>query len=185
MIRRRSGNAFACLQAVVAAALLSAGLCAGVHAQEQPVTSSVSNLNAEQAARAEALGKKLKCMCGGCEEAAAMCTHSGGDYAGPCDNAKAELAEINQMVARGDSDDQVLQNFVKEYGPTVLIEPPKQGFSLLAWVMPVALPLIAILLVWGVVQRWREKNQLAPAGGPAIDPALLARAHHESGASDE
>jgi cytochrome c-type biogenesis protein CcmH len=142
-------------------------------------------LNAQQAARGQALGKRMKCMCGGCDDAAGMCTHSGGSFAGPCDTAKAELKEVDARVARGESDDLISQDFVQEYGPTVLVEPPKRGFSWLAWIMPVAFPIIAVLLVWGVVQRWRERAALTLAGGPPIDPELLARAHRESGDSDE
>lgn len=127
----------------------------------------------------------MKCMCGGCDDAAGMCTHSGGNFAGPCDTAKAELKEISDDVAKGLSDDQIEQAFVQEYGPTVLIEPPKKGFDLLAWALPVALPIFAVLLVWGLVTRWRERSALAPAGGPPVDPNLLARAHRESGDSDE
>jgi cytochrome c-type biogenesis protein CcmH/NrfF len=177
-------SALAVRRAAIAALFMAVALPRAVIAQQGAITAPAANLTAEQAAHAEALGKKLKCMCGGCEEAAGMCTHSGGDYAGPCDTAKGELAEIDKQVANGASDDQVLRSFIKEYGPTVLIEPPKQGFSLLAWVMPIALPVMAVLLVWGVVQRWREKNQLAPAGGPSIDPELLARAHRESEADE-
>lgn len=161
-------------------------VCASAPAQQGAITApSASGLTPAQTARAEELGKRVKCMCGGCDDAAGMCTHSGGNFAGPCDTAKAELKEISDRVGKGESDDQILQAFVQEYGPTVLIEPPKRGFDLLAWVMPIALPIVAVLLVWGVVTRWRERAAGAPAGGPPIDPALLARAHRESGDGNE
>ena len=66
-----------------------------------------------------------------------------------------------QRIRRRDS-----QAYVEQYGPTVLVEPPKKGFDLLAWMMPVLLPLIALILVWQVVRRWKQKAALAPAGGP-------------------
>jgi cytochrome c-type biogenesis protein CcmH/NrfF len=150
-------------------------------AQEAPAPA----LSPQQTVRAQTIGKRMKCMCGGCDDAAGMCTHSGGSFAGPCDTAKAELKEVSVRVARGESDDLISQDFVQEYGPTVLVEPPKHGFSWFAWIMPVAFPIVAVLLVWGVVQRWRERAALTPAGGPPIDPGLLARAHRESGDSDE
>jgi len=137
-------------------------------------------LTPAQSARAKSLGKRVKCMCGGCDDAAGMCTHSGGAFAGPCDTAKAELKEIDQRVARGDSDDLILQSFVQEYGPTVLIEPPKSGFDWLAWIMPVVFPLVALLLVVWVVRRWHHKAALAPASGPPISPELIERARHAS-----
>jgi cytochrome c-type biogenesis protein CcmH len=137
-------------------------------------------LTPSQAARAKSLGKRVKCMCGGCDDAAGMCTHSGGAFAGPCDTAKAELKEIDQRVARGDSDDLILQSFVQEYGPTVLIEPPKAGFDWLAWIMPIAFPIVAVLLVLLVVRRWHQRAALAPASGPPLSPELMERARREA-----
>jgi cytochrome c-type biogenesis protein CcmH len=125
-------------------------------------------------------------MCGGCDDAAGMCTHSGGAFAGPCDTAKAELKEIDQRVARGDSDDLILQSFVQEYGPTVLIEPPKAGFDWLAWIMPVAFPFVALLLVWYVVAKWQRRATLASVSGPPLSADLMERARNEAGKeSDE
>jgi cytochrome c-type biogenesis protein CcmH len=137
-------------------------------------------LTPAQTARATSLGKRVKCMCGGCDDAAGMCTHSGGAFAGPCDTAKAELKEIDARVARGDSDDLILQSFVQEYGPTVLIEPPKSGFNWLAWIMPVVFPLVALLLVWQVVRKWHRRAALAPASGPPLSMELMERARREA-----
>lgn len=165
---------------------LAAAMSVSIQAQQGAITApSDAGLSPAQTTRAEELGKRVKCMCGGCDDAAGMCTHSGGNFAGPCDVAKAELKEISAAVAKGQSDDQILQAAVQEYGPTVLVEPPKKGFDLLAWVMPVALPIVAVLLVWGIVTRWRERSTTVPADGPPIDAALLARAHRESGEGDE
>jgi cytochrome c-type biogenesis protein CcmH len=175
-----------CVPPAAFALLLAAAFCVSTYAQQGAITAPpAAGLTIAQSARAEDMGKRVKCMCGGCDDAAGMCTHSGGNFAGPCDTAKAELKEVSEDVAKGQSDDQVQQAFVQEYGPTVLIEPPKKGFDLLAWVMPIALPIFAVLLVWGLVARWRERSALAPAGGPPVDPSLLARAHRESGGSDE
>jgi cytochrome c-type biogenesis protein CcmH/NrfF len=139
-------------------------------------------LTSDQAARAHALSLRLKCMCGGCDDTAGTCTHSGGAFAGPCDTAKAELKEIDQRIGRGESDDLILQDFVQEYGPGVLVSPPTQGFNWLVWVMPVVLPVLAFILVWEVVRRWRRRSELqpvAPAGAP-VSPELLARARQEA-----
>ena len=145
-----------------------------------PDATQAVQLTPEQAARAKSLGKRVKCMCGGCDDAAGMCTHSGGAFAGPCDTAKAELKEIDQRVARGDSDSLILQSFVQEYGPTVLIEPPKSGFDWLAWIMPVAFPIVALFLVWQVARKWHRRAALAPAAGPPLPPELLERARCEA-----
>jgi len=134
---------------------------------------------ADNAERAKALSKKVMCMCGGCNDTAGTCNHTGGAFSGPCDTAKAMQKEVADRVARGDSDDLILQSFVQEYGPTVLPEPPKKGFTWLVWVMPILAPLIAFYLIWEVVRRWRRQT-LAPAGGPPISPELLDRARREA-----
>jgi cytochrome c-type biogenesis protein CcmH len=145
-------------------------------------TAPARALTPEQAQRAHALSLRLNCMCGGCEDTVGTCNHSGGAFAGPCATAKAMLKEIDQRVARGESDDLILQDFVQEYGPSVLVSPPAKGFNWLVWVMPVLLPLLAFVLVWQVVVRWRKRTTLQPAAaaGPPVTPELLARARRES-----
>jgi cytochrome c-type biogenesis protein CcmH/NrfF len=138
----------------------------------------------QKTARAKALGDRVMCMCGGCNDAAAKCNHMGGNFAGPCETAQAELKEIDDRIAQGQSDDLILQEFVQEYGPTVLLSPPAKGFDLLAWVMPVAMLIAGLLLVWMIVSRWRRRVAVA-GGGPQVPVDLLARARREMGDEDE
>lgn len=142
----------------------------------------VRALTPDQAERAHALSLRLKCMCGGCEDTVGTCNHSGGAFAGPCATAQAELKEIDRRIDRGESDDLILQDFVQEYGPGVLVSPPAKGFNWLVWVMPVLLPVLAFILVWEVVRRWRRRARLEPvaAVGPPVSDELLARARLEA-----
>lgn len=136
------------------------------------------NANAQKSERAKALGEKITCMCGGCNDAAGLCKHSGGAFAGPCDMARGELNELDQRVSRGESDDLTLQAFIQEYGPTVILVPPAKGFDLWAWIMPVLLPIVALGLIVFMVQRWRRRAVVA---APVHVPAeLLARARHDT-----
>src|SRR5215831_6047572 len=73
------------LPAIAACAFFAVALGSPALAQQGAITSLSAGLNPQQAGRAENLGKNLKCMCGGCDMAAGMCTHSGGNFAGPCD----------------------------------------------------------------------------------------------------
>lgn len=43
---------------------------------------------------------------------------------------------VRDKLADGETDEQIKQFFVERYGPSVLLEPPRQGFSLTAWVVP-------------------------------------------------
>jgi cytochrome c-type biogenesis protein CcmH len=130
--------------------------------------------SAQETARAKALGQKLMCVCG-CNQILTACNHVG------CTYSHSMLKELDQGVARNESDDLTLQAFVQEYGPTVLAEPSTKGFNLAAWVVPVVLPIAAIFLVSAVVRRLRGRAILAPASGPNISPELLARARDEAG----
>lgn len=166
------------------AAVLFTALLAG--AQQAPAAGSVPaapTLSAAQTARAKELGKRVKCMCGGCNDAAGGCYHSGGTFSGPCPMALAMLKKIDTEVADGESDDTVLKSFVQEYGPTVLIEPPKSGFNLTAWIMPVLAPLVALFAVWEAARKWRQRGAAAPFAAPdsaAVSHELIERVQRET-----
>jgi len=145
----------------------------------------IPSSRADNSDRARSLSKKVMCMCGGCNDTAGTCNHTGGAFSGPCDTAKAMQKEVDDRVNRGDSDDLILQSFVQEYGPTVLPDPPKKGFTWLVWIAPVALPVFALFLIWEVVRRWRRKQELGPAGGPPVSADLLDRARREVDRNDE
>jgi cytochrome c-type biogenesis protein CcmH len=167
---RRSGHQFRAAMSLLAAMVF---VCAGASAQQ---------LTEAQAARAKSLSLKVKCMCGGCNDPAGACFHSGGSFSGPCDMARSEIKLIDQKVAGGESDDQILKDFVAQYGPTVLVDPPKSGFNLTAWIMPVLVPIVGLFGVWEVARRWRQKHPgaaLASASTSGIPPEMIARVQHD------
>src|SRR5215470_781581 len=139
---------------------------------------------ADQNDRAHQIGAKLKCMCGGCDQSAAKCYHVGGQYSGPCDVAKQEIKQIEERIAQGKSDEQVLQAMIAEYGPLAYVEPPKSGFGLVAWLMPILYLLAGTALVIVIMKRWRKRPTpltASPAASGAssgiqLTPELLARA---------
>lgn len=131
--------------------------------------------------RTHQIGKKLKCMCGGCNDTAATCYHVGGAFSGPCGTATGMLKKIDQQVARGESDDLIVQSFVQELGQVVLIEPPHTGIGRLAWAMPVVYLLGGGILVLFVISRWRKRPAPAvqaagPSSVPDFSTELLERA---------
>jgi cytochrome c-type biogenesis protein CcmH/NrfF len=137
--------------------------------------------SAAQDDRAHQIGRKVKCMCGGCNDTATTCFHVGGAFSGPCGKAKSMLKKIDEQVARGDSDDLILQSFVQEYGQVALIEPPHTGIGSLAWAMPVVYLVVGGVLVVFVISRWRKRPaRAAPADDSSstsrISPELLEQA---------
>ena len=101
----------------------------------------------------------------------------------------ARLREfIRGRIAAGDTKSEIKDALVAQFGQRVLAAPPREGFNLLAWVLPfVALGVGAVvlgLLAW----RWsRRRTEEAPAiaGTPAsngrapLDPALEQRLDEE------
>lgn len=149
---------------------------------------AAQRLVAEQNDRAHHIGAKLKCTCGGCDQSAAKCYHVGGSYSGPCDTAKEEIKEIDAHIAQGKSDEQILQAMIAEYGPLAYVEPPKSGFGLLAWLMPILYLLAGTALVIVIMKRWSRRpaaGTAAPAAAGVNDaiqvtPELLARARERA-----
>lgn len=129
--------------------------------------------------RVQKLGMELMCTCG-CNQILIQCQHTGTD---DCIVHDKMMAELEQRVATGESNSLILQDFVQEYGPAVLVVPPARGFDLTAWVMPIIVSIIGLGLAIVVVQRWRERA-LRPAHGTAKPAAvrsdLIERARAET-----
>ena len=136
------------------AAVAAAAFVAPVHAQTD---------------RAKQIGGKFMCMCG-CNQVLTQCNHVG------CTTSTAMLKELDQHVARGDSESTITQALVQEFGTTVYAEPPKSGLSLVAWSLPsfylLAGTVVVVLIIW----RWRARSGLHPpaAGVPVgVTPESL------------
>ena len=124
--------------------------------------------------RAKQIGGKFMCMCG-CSQVLTQCNHVG------CSTSAAMLKELNQSLSRGDSEDAITQMFVQEFGTKVYAEPPKSGFSLVAWVLPSVYLFVGAGVVVFVIVRWRKRPaQQAAGGSPGISPELLERARAQA-----
>lgn len=145
------------------------GVCALVLAG----LSFIPALQAQETARAKALGQKLMCVCG-CNQILTACNHIG------CTYSHDMLKQLDDRVARNEPDDLTIQAFVQEYGQMVLSSPPAKGFNRVAWIMPVVVPLISLYLFWELVRRWRQRAALETAAGPKISSALVERARREA-----
>jgi cytochrome c-type biogenesis protein CcmH/NrfF len=81
--------------------------------------------------------------------------------------ADRERAFIERQIAAGRTKQQIKDALVAQYGERVLAEPPKSGFDLTAWLVPVAaLVLGAASLVLGV-RRWRGAPGASSGPAPA------------------
>jgi len=71
--------------------------------------------------------------------------------------------KISDLVAEGYSDEEVLGYFSTQYGTQVLQEPPRSGFTLILWVLPIIAILAGGAWLAYVIRGWR-KNE--PASVP-------------------
>ncbi len=93
---------------------------------------------------------------------------------------------IRERIAAGDSEEEIEAALVAQFGEAVLASPPKEGFNLLAWVLPLAAGAIAVAAVAVLLRRWSrnrpegEPEQPGSANGrPALDPELERKVDEE------
>jgi cytochrome c-type biogenesis protein CcmH len=85
-------------------------------------------------------------------------------------------AFIRVRIAQGKTKSQIESELVDNFGPSILAAPPKHGWDLLAWALPLGgLGLGAIVL--GILAwRWtRGRDRPASGGGAKLDPELERR----------
>jgi cytochrome c-type biogenesis protein CcmH/NrfF len=119
-------------------------------------------VDAQGTSPAKQIGGKFMCMCG-CNQVLTQCNHVG------CTTSTSMLKELDQGIARGDSEDIITQAFVQEFGTKVYAEPPKSGLSLVAWSLPSIYLVLGTAIVVFVIFRWRARpaQQIAAAAVPS------------------
>ena len=87
-------------------------------------------------------------------------------------------AFIRQRVAACDSEEEIRAQLVAQFGRGVLAEPPKRGFDLLAWVIPIGGALVAAAVLGGAAWRW-SRRRMGEQEAREPDPSLNGRARLE------
>ncbi|WP_445151627.1 cytochrome c-type biogenesis protein [Baekduia sp. Peel2402] len=72
--------------------------------------------------------------------------------------ATQERQYIRSLVAQGKTKQEVKDQLVAEYGDRVLATPKDSGFGLAAYLVPIAIVLIAIIAGLFFVPKWRAKK---------------------------
>jgi cytochrome c-type biogenesis protein CcmH len=80
------------------------------------------------------------------------------------DSAAAHQIEvfISQKIAACWTAQQIESALVANYGPQILAAPPRKGFDLLAWWLPIAGVLAGALVLAVGVWRWSRRSQPEP-----------------------
>lgn len=104
--------------------------------------------------------------------------------------ADEERAEIKALIAKGLTKQQILDQLVADLGPNILADPPRDGFNVTTWLVPIgAIGGVGVVLLLAL-PRWRRRSAagapasgVAPAG-PALDPDDLRRLDEDLAATD-
>ncbi|HXV58041.1 MAG TPA: cytochrome c-type biogenesis protein [Gaiellaceae bacterium] len=92
---------------------------------------------------------------------------------------------IRQRIAAGDTKSEIKDALVAQFGEAVLAAPPKSGFNLLAWLLPLAGGAVAIGAVAVALRRWSRTRAETPVEPPSgngrapLDPELERRLDDE------
>jgi cytochrome c-type biogenesis protein CcmH len=90
------------------------------------------------------------------------------------DQSNAPVAErmktfIRVRIAAGDSEQEIKDALVAEFGTGVLAEPPGGGFGLLAWLLPLVALVGGAIVVAVLIRAWSRRG---PPGGPPAEERL-------------
>lgn len=89
---------------------------------------------------------------------------------------------IRLKLSQGESEEQIKQYFVDNYGARVLNEPPREGLNWLAYIVPPLVILMGAVFLVRALQAWKKpvaaaRVDAAPAAAPADD--YIARLEDE------
>jgi cytochrome c-type biogenesis protein CcmH len=90
-------------------------------------------------------------------------------------------AFIRERIAAGDTKSEIKAQLVDQFGTAVLAVPPRRGFDLVAWVLPLAGLGLGIVAVGALAWRWSHvRGEPRPSGEEEqLDPALEQRLDDE------
>ena len=86
-----------------------------------------------------------------------------------------EKAYIKKLIGEGDTNQQILNQLVAQFGVSVLAKPPASGFNLLIYVLPPLVLVLGALFLLVTLPRWRRRS-LAAAGSPLGAPPPVSAA---------
>ena len=92
---------------------------------------------------------------------------------------------VLRRLEAGETREQIVGYFVDRYGESILFEPPKRGFGLLIWWVPVLALLAGGAVVALALARWlrrpRPARSVSPEDWAAYGPVLEAELARREG----
>jgi cytochrome c-type biogenesis protein CcmH len=97
----------------------------------------------------------------------------------PSEMASQMRAIIRERLAAGESPADVQRYFVDRYGEWILLSPPRRGFNLLVWLLPLAAVVVGLAATGALVWRWTHRRRGVRTAPAPIDPAMSERIRRE------
>jgi cytochrome c-type biogenesis protein CcmH len=90
--------------------------------------------------------------------------------------ARAQMDRVRELVAEGQTDEEIRAYFVTRYGEWALLEPSARGFNWLVWLGPPFLVLLGVFLISQLLRR----RPAPPLAGPAPSEAAAGDRYLEA-----
>jgi len=93
-----------------------------------------------------------------------MCPICEGETLAQSDSAAAQRikVEIQQRISAGDTRSEIKRRLVAEWGTRILAAPPRHGFDLLAWLLPIVGVLGGAAVLGLLAFRWTRERDPEP-----------------------
>jgi len=85
--------------------------------------------------------------------------------------AQRMKAFLRVRIAAGDTEREIKDALVDEFGPAVLATPRKSGFGLLAWLLPLVALVAGAIAVGLLILKW-SRRRAPPDDAQPLDPQL-------------
>ncbi len=179
MSDRLSRRGFFALAAAAAGAILQDTVRAGrVYDPQRAGRPKEATTALDTDAHIQAIEKKLRCSCGcgldiyTCRTTDFQCTYS-----------PALHKDVLRLAGQGKTAQQIIDEFVTQYGQVALMAPPKAGFNLAGYLLPGFAIIVAGFFLVRTLRRWTRDAAAAaparPARPPTATPAELERLRRE------
>ena len=125
---------------------------------------------ADNDAAIQRIEKRIRCSCG-CGLDVYTCRTT--DFS--CTYSPAMHKEVLRLASDGKSAQQIIDEFVAQYGQQALMAPPRRGFNLFGYFVPPLVVLIAGTFLFFRLRRWTRQAQSAASAADSL-PATNASA---------
>jgi cytochrome c-type biogenesis protein CcmH len=90
----------------------------------------------------------------------------------PSEMAVNMKRQIRELLARGYTEEQILEYFERSYGQFVLLRPKFEGVTAAVWLIPIVALLAGVAITFVILKRLGRQRVAEPSSAPVSDPYL-------------